>query len=44
MVSLLNRRVVLWRSEEGISVKREKGKRKQHGLTHGRNVEKFTAT
>lgn len=32
MLSLLNRKVVLWRSEEGISVKREKGKRKQHGL------------
>ena len=32
MLSLLNRKVVLWISEEGISVKREKGKRKQHGL------------
>ena len=36
MVSLLNRRVVLWRSEEGTSVKSEKGKTTwvEHAVCH----------
>ena len=32
MVSSLDRRVVIWRQEEGNSVKRGVGKRKQHVL------------